>query len=140
MSTQKKPAKGNEDIQAALQGLIAQGKKDGMIRAAELNSLLEKTQLTAEKIEEIYDRFEAMNIQIVTAELELDLGDDELGLDAGDGIIPQHLQPKLQPSNKAATARQDPSEAQGAPPSQDARSSSVFPFPLFQGSIRDPHH
>ena len=86
MSTQKKPAKGNEDIQAALQSLIAQGKKDGMIRAAELNALLEKTQLNADKIEEIYDRFEAMNIQIVTAELELDLGDDELGLDSGDGI------------------------------------------------------
>ena len=48
MSTQKKPVKGNEDIQAALQSLIAQGKKDGIIRAAELNALLEKTQLTAE--------------------------------------------------------------------------------------------
>ena len=86
MSTQKKPAKGTEDIQAALQSLITQGKKDGMIRAADLNALLEKMQLNADKIEEIYDRFEAMNIQIVTAELELDLGDDELGLDSGDGI------------------------------------------------------
>ena len=86
MSTQKKPAKAPEDIQAALQSMIAQGKKDGMIRAADLNALLEKMQLTAEKIEEIYDRFEAMNIQIVTAELELDLGDDDLGLDAGDNI------------------------------------------------------
>jgi len=86
MSTQKKPAKATEDVQAALQNLIAQGKKEGMIRATELNALLEKMQLTAEKIEEIYDRFEAMNIQIVTAELELDLGDDDLGLDGGDGI------------------------------------------------------
>ncbi|MBQ7001848.1 MAG: RNA polymerase sigma factor RpoD [Oscillospiraceae bacterium] len=72
-----------EDVQAALQALIAQGKKDGMIRAADLNTQLEKMQLTPEKIEEIYDRFEAMNIQIVTAELELDLGDD-VGLDGGD--------------------------------------------------------
>ena len=81
MSTPKKPAKNNlEDVQAALQALITQGKKDGMIRAADLNAQLEKMQLTPEKIEEIYDRFEAMNIQIVTAELELDIGDD-MGLD-----------------------------------------------------------
>ena len=87
MSTQKKPVKnGQEDVQAALQNLITQGKKEGMIRAADLNAILEKMQLTPEKIEEIYDRFEAMNIQIVTAELELDLGDDDLGL-GGDGDI-----------------------------------------------------
>ena len=86
MSTQKKPAKpAQEDLQSALQNLITQGKKDGMIRAADLNSVLEKMQLTPEKIEEIYDRFEAMNIQVVTAELELDLGDDDLGL-GGDDI------------------------------------------------------
>ena len=83
MSTQKKPAKaGTEDLQTVLQNLIAQGKKDGMIRAADLNSHLEKLQLTPEKIEEIYDRFEAMNIQIVTAELDLDLGDLD-GLETG---------------------------------------------------------
>ena len=86
MSTQKKPAKPvQEDVQAALQNLITQGKKDGMIRAADLNAVLEKMQLTPEKIEEIYDRFEAMNIQLVTAELELDLGDDDLGM-GGDDI------------------------------------------------------
>ncbi|MBQ9148038.1 MAG: RNA polymerase sigma factor RpoD [Oscillospiraceae bacterium] len=76
MSTAKKTSKNLEDLQAALQALIVQGKKDGMIRAADLNAHLEKMDLTTEKIEEIYDRFEAMNIQIVTAELELDLGDD----------------------------------------------------------------
>ena len=80
MSTPKKAPKNNlEDVQTALQALIVQGKKDGMIRAADLNAQLEKMQLTPEKIEEIYDRFEAMNIQIITAELELDLGDDDLG-------------------------------------------------------------
>ena len=77
MSTQKKPAKPNiEDLQASLQALINQGKKDGMIRAADLNAILEKMALTPEKIEEIYDRIDAMNIQLVTAELELDLGTD----------------------------------------------------------------
>ena len=78
MSNPKKNAKNLEDVQVALQALIVQGKKDGMIRAADLNAQLEKMDLTPEKIEEIYDRFEAMNIQIVTAELELDLGDDDL--------------------------------------------------------------
>ena len=75
MSTAKKPAK-SEDLQSVLQTLIAQGKKDGMIRSDELNSQLEKLDLSPEKIEEIYDRFEAMNIQIVSADLDLDLGDD----------------------------------------------------------------
>ncbi len=76
-----------EELQASLQALITQGKKDGMIKATDLNALLEKMDLTAEKIEEVYDRFEAMNIQIITAELEL--GDDmDLALDDGlDGDI-----------------------------------------------------
>ena len=85
MSTAKKNSKvpaNLEDVQAALQALIVQGKKDGMIRVADLNAQLEKMQLTPEKIEEIYDRFEAMNIQIVTA--ELDLGDDISLGDDGD--------------------------------------------------------
>ena len=82
MSTTKKNAKTNEDLQSQLQNLIAQGRKDGMIRATELNALLEKMSLTPDKIEEIYDRFEGMNIQIVTADLDIDLGDDlELGID-----------------------------------------------------------
>ncbi len=76
MSTTKKPAKGNEDLQAQLQAMIAQGRKDGMIRATDLNALLEKMTLTPDKIEEVYDRFEAMNIQVVTGELDIDLGDD----------------------------------------------------------------
>ena len=77
MSTAKKPVtKSTEDLQATLQSLIAQGRKDGMIRAADLHTQLEKLDLSPEKIEEIYDRFEAMNIQIVSGELDLDLDDD----------------------------------------------------------------
>ena len=85
MSNAKKASKNTnlEDVQASLQNLINQGKKEGMIRATDLNAILEKMQLTAEKIEEIYDRFEAMNIQIITA--ELDLGDDA-DLAVGDDI------------------------------------------------------
>ncbi len=87
MSTTKKNAnKPVEDLQAALQNLITQGKKEGMIRSTDLSAILEKMDLTPEKIEEIYDRFEAMNIQIISA--DLDLGDDimDIGDDLGDGI------------------------------------------------------
>ena len=84
MSSTKKPAaKTTEDLQSVLQALIAQGKHDGMIRASELSAALEKLDLSPEKIEEIYDRFEAMNIQVIGAELDLDLGDD---LDLVDGL------------------------------------------------------
>ena len=75
MSAAKKPAKSPEELQTVLQKLIVQGRKDGMIRDSELRSHLEEMDLTAEKIEEIYDQFEAMNIQIVSAELDLDLDD-----------------------------------------------------------------
>ena len=82
MSTPKKETTNMEEVQAALQALIAQGKKDGMIRLSDLNAQLEKLQLSPEKIEEIYDRFEALSIPLVTA--ELDLSDDALAMDDGD--------------------------------------------------------
>ena len=86
-STPKKAPKANmDDVHAALQALITQAKKDGMIRASDLNAQLEKMQLTPEKIEDIYDRLDAMNIQVVTADLELNLGDDDLDLGPDDDI------------------------------------------------------
>ena len=86
-STPKKAPKANmDDVHAALQALITRAKKDGMIRASDLNAQLEKMQLTPEKIEDIYDRLDAMNIQVVTADLELDLGDDDLDLGPDDDI------------------------------------------------------
>ena len=87
MST-KKNAKNTEDLQAALQTLIAMGRKEGIIRATELNAILEKMDTTPEKIDEIYDRLDAMNIQ-VTSDQDLDLGDDldvVLADDLGDDI------------------------------------------------------
>ena len=83
MSNAKKTTKPNPNVDenqaavaAAIQKLVAQGKKEGMIRAADLNAQLEKLQLTPEQIESIYDQFDAMSIPVVTAELDLDLGDD----------------------------------------------------------------
>ena len=86
MSTAKKPTKTPEELQAALQKLIAQGRKEGMIRADDLATCLESMDLTPERIEEIYDQFEAMNIQIVSAELDLDLDDAVMDgdIDLGD--------------------------------------------------------
>ena len=86
MSTSKKPAKNMDDTYAALQSLITKGRKEGMIRTNELNAQLEKMDLSPEKIEEIYDRFESMNIQLVGNEMELELDEDlDLGMDDGLG-------------------------------------------------------
>ena len=92
MSTAKKNSKNTpkaspEELASAMQNLITQGKKDGMVRSQDLHALLEKMDLTPEKIEEIYDRFEAMNIQVISPELELDLGDDVLLEGSLDGDI-----------------------------------------------------
>jgi len=87
MSNAKKNNKAKptqEELAASLQALIAQGKKEGMIRSTDLNALLEKMELSPERIEEIYDNFEAMNIQVTSP--ELDLGDD-LDLGGMDGDI-----------------------------------------------------
>ena len=72
MCAAKKAPKTPEEMQAALQKLIAQCRKDGMIRESELRAHLEEMDLTAERIEEIYDSLEAMNVQIVVEDL-LDL-------------------------------------------------------------------
>ena len=90
MGNTKKVVKGAEDAQSAIQAMIAQAKKEGMIRAADLTAELEKLDLTPEKIEEIYDRLEAMNIQVISAELDLDIGDDLDGL--GDDITDSELE------------------------------------------------
>ena len=104
MSNTKKPTKVNEDTYNALQGLIAQGRKDGMIRAADLNAQLEKMDLSPEKIEEIYDRFEAMNIQVVTGELDLDLGDDLdlVDMDGDIDLLPLEEEDLVDPVDLAA--------------------------------------
>ena len=54
MSNAKKTPKTPEELQATLQALIAQGKKDGVIHASELSAQLESFDLTAERIEEIW--------------------------------------------------------------------------------------
>ena len=80
MANTKNPKPSTEDAMAAVSELIARAKRDGSIQATELTTELEKLDLPVEKIEHIYDTFDAMGIQIVSPELELDVSDD-LGMD-----------------------------------------------------------
>ncbi len=61
-----------EDVKAPVAALIAKAQKEGSIQASELNAELEKLDLSVERIEQIYDTFEAMGIQVLGPELELD--------------------------------------------------------------------
>ena len=65
---------------ARVSALIAKAKKEGSIQATELTAELEKLDLPVEKIEQVYDTFDAMGIQIVSPELEIDLDDTADGL------------------------------------------------------------
>ena len=80
MANTKNPKPSTEDAMAAVSALITRAKRDGSIQATELTAELEKLDLPVEKIEHIYDTFDAMGIQIVSPELELDVSDD-LGMD-----------------------------------------------------------
>lgn len=80
MANTKNPKPSTEDATATVSALIAKAKREGSIQSSELTAELEKLDLPVEKIEHIYDTFDAMGIQIVSPELELDVSDD-LGMD-----------------------------------------------------------
>ena len=69
-------SKPTEDTMAAISALIAKAKHDGSIQATELTAQLEKLDLSVERIEQIYDTFDAMGIQIISPELDLDIDGD----------------------------------------------------------------
>ena len=85
-TSNNKNTKNMEEIQAAMQALIAQGRKEGMLQASDLNAQLEKLDLSPEKIEEIYVRLDAMNIQVVSSDLDLEVDSDLDSLDLMDGL------------------------------------------------------
>ena len=85
-TSNNKNTKNMEEIQAAMQALIAQGRKEGMLQASDLNAQLEKLDLSPEKIEEIYDRLDAKNIQVVSSDLDLEVDSDLDSLDLMDGL------------------------------------------------------
>ena len=86
MSNGKKPAKAGDESYAVLQSLIANGRKECMLRASELNAEVEKLDISPEKIEEIYEKFDTLGIQIVGADLELDLDLDDTLPPVGDDL------------------------------------------------------
>ena len=70
-----------EDLKSPVAALIAKARKDGSIQASELNAELEKLDLSVDRIEQIYDTFEAMGIQIVGAELDLEMDDSPMEME-----------------------------------------------------------
>ena len=81
----KRTPPSNEEAMARVSALIAKAKRDGVIQASELTAELEKLDLPVEKIEQVYDTFDTLGIQIVGAELEIDAdlrGDSLLDGDA----------------------------------------------------------
>ena len=57
---------------APLNALISKGRRDGMLSSSELMAALEKMDLSVDKIEQVYDTFESIGIQIVSGDTEND--------------------------------------------------------------------
>ena len=72
MATSNKSGKTNEELMAPLTSLISKGRRDGVLTSAELLSALEKLDLSVEKVEQVYDTFESMGIQILSSEPEVE--------------------------------------------------------------------
>ena len=92
MANNKNPKPSSEDAMASVSALIAKAKREGSIQSSELTAELEKLDLPVEKIEHIYDTFDAMGIQIVSPELELDVSGD-LGMDMDE--VPENDEEEL---------------------------------------------
>ena len=72
MATSKKNGKSTEELMAPLNALISKGRRDGMLSSSELMAALEKMDLSVDKIEQVYDTFESIGIQIVSGDTEND--------------------------------------------------------------------
>ena len=94
-NTNAKASISNEEAMAHVSALIAKAKRDGTIQASELTAELEKLDLPVEKIEQIYDTFDALGIQIVGAELELDPDIDGSGMLDNDELPPMDEEEEL---------------------------------------------
>ena len=72
MAETKRAAAQRENNMAALTALINKAQKEGTIQAAELIAEMEKLDLSVEKIEQVYESFDALGVQVLGAELEID--------------------------------------------------------------------
>lgn len=81
-----KEAQETQEAMAALNALIQKGRKEGTVLASDLMALLEsRSDLSPDDIEQVYESFDSMGIQILGNELELDFDLD------GDDILPLTL-------------------------------------------------
>ena len=85
----------HEDAMARVSALIEKAKHDGALQASELTAELEKLDLPVEKIEQIYDTFDALGIQIVGAELDLDMDIDNASILGSDELPPMEEEEEL---------------------------------------------
>ena len=102
MATAKNNGKTNEEIMTPLTNLINKGRREGMLTAAEVLSALEKLDLSVEKIEQVYDTFESMGIQIVAAVPDSDKDMPGLIEDLELPLIEEEEEPLLDPVELAA--------------------------------------
>lgn len=68
MATSNKSGKTNEELMVPLTTLINKGRREGVLASSEVLAALEKLDLSVEKIEQVYDTFESMGIQIISSE------------------------------------------------------------------------
>ena len=81
MANAKNAQPAENDAMERVSALIAKAKREGTVQATELTAELEKLDLPVEKIEQIYDTFDALGIPVVGAELDLEMSDDSLAMD-----------------------------------------------------------
>lgn len=86
MATSNHSGKSNEDLMSPLTALINKGRRDGVLTSAEVLSALEKLDLSVEKIEQVYDTFESIGIQIISADADAEPPIQEL-IDDLDDIV-----------------------------------------------------
>ena len=105
MASANKSAKNNEELMTPLTNLINKGRREGILTSAEVMAVLEKLDLSAEKIEQVYDTFESMGIQIATEEPEPeDLMNEiieDMDLDSVPGVLEEE-EPLVDPVELAA--------------------------------------
>ena len=81
MANAKNAQPAENDAMERVSALIAKAKREGTVQATELTAELEKLDLPVERIEQIYDTFDALGIPVVGAELDLEMSDDSLAMD-----------------------------------------------------------
>ena len=81
MANAKAPQKSPEEQIAQVSALVQRIKKAGSIHSAELLTELEKLDLSVEQIEQFYEQCDAMGVQIISDELDLEIDDDAAMLD-----------------------------------------------------------